>query len=69
VVSRSCTATSRPAGRRALPALAAVEAADRRERTSRDELRAVAGRYNEDIEVWQGAQRAAPFVPRLEAAL
>lgn len=50
-------------------ALHVVEAAERRERTTRDELRSVAARYNEEIDVWQGARRAAPFVPRLEIAL
>ena len=29
----------------------------------------VAARYNEDIEVWQAAVHASPFVPRLEVAL
>jgi hypothetical protein len=50
-------------------ALDRVEQAERRGRTASDELRAVAARHNEDVEVWQAMQRAAPFVPRIEAAL
>jgi hypothetical protein len=56
-------------GRRAQPKLAAIEDAERRERTTRDELRSVAARYNEDIDVWQALEHAAPFVPRIEVAL
>jgi hypothetical protein len=56
-------------GRRAQPKLAAIENAERRERTTRDELRSVAARYNEDIDVWQALEHVAPFVPRIEVAL
>jgi hypothetical protein len=56
-------------GRRAQPKLAAIETAERRERTTRDQLQSVAARYNEDVDVWQAGLRAAPFVPRLEVAL
>jgi hypothetical protein len=56
-------------GRRAEPKLAQIEAAERRERTTRDELQAVASRYNEEIDVWQAFARAAPFVPSLEVSL
>lgn len=52
-----------------IPRLNALEAAERRGRASEDELRSVAARYHEQIEVLAGLGRAAPFVPRLEAAL
>lgn len=57
------------AGASQAKALHAVEAAERRERTTRDTLQSVAARYNEDIDVWQAGLRAAPFVPSLEIAL
>lgn len=59
----------RATGRLAAPVLERIEQAERRGRTASDELRAVAARHGEDVEVWQAVQRAAPFVPRIEAAL
>lgn len=56
-------------GRRARKPIAQVEAAEQRSRTVEAELRSVAARYHEDVEVWAAAGRAAPFVPRLEASL
>lgn len=56
-------------GRRARRPIAKREAAEERSRTVDAELRSVAARYNEDVDVWQDGLRAAPFVPRLEAAL
>lgn len=56
-------------GRRAQAPLARLDAAEQRARTTEDELRSVAARYNEQIDVWAGFARAAPFVPRIGAAL
>lgn len=55
--------------RQQLPRLAAIAAAEQRGRTADDELRAVAARYHEDVDVWQDGLHAAPFVPVLEARL
>lgn len=54
--------------RQQIPRLEAIEAAERRGRTVDDELRSVAARYHEDIELLAGLARSAPFVPRIEAA-
>jgi hypothetical protein len=54
--------------RQQIPRLRALEQAEARGRTADDELRAVAARYNEDVELLAGLRRAAPFVPRVEAA-
>jgi hypothetical protein len=51
--------------REQVPRLEALAAAEQRGRTADDELRAVASRYHEDIDVWQSLAHAAPFVPRI----
>lgn len=56
-------------GRKAVAVIGQLESAERRGRSVEAELRSVAGRYQEDIELLDGLRRAAPFVPRLEAAL
>lgn len=59
----------RAEGRRARAPLARLDRAEEQARTADDELRSVAARYHEDVDVWQDGLRAAPFVPRLEAVL
>jgi hypothetical protein len=57
------------AGRRAAPIIDGIVQAERRARTAADQMRSVGARYHEDIEMLDGLRRAAPFVPRIEAAL
>lgn len=59
----------RHAGRLQARALEPLDHAEERARTAEDELRSVAARYQEEIDIWAGLDRAAPFVPRIEAAL
>lgn len=59
----------RAEGARAQPHLDALDRAEQRARSTDDELRSVAARYHEQIDVWQSFAHAAPFVPRIEAAL
>lgn len=56
-------------GRLAVAPLDRLAHAEARARTADDELRSVAARYHEQIDVWADFGHAKPFAPRIEAAL
>jgi hypothetical protein len=66
---RSRRGRGRAEGRKAATVVDGIVQAERRARTEADRMRAVGARYHEDIEMLDVVKRAAPFVPRIEAAL
>lgn len=56
-------------GRRARAPLASIEAAEQRAVALEVETRSTGRKLLDDVDVWAGFARSAPFVPRLEAIL
>lgn len=59
----------RAEGRRAVPAIDAVERAEVRAATVDAEVHAEQRRHRDDVQVWRQQRHAAPFVPLLEVTL